>query len=214
MNKNEKRYFEHLVLYNQAKTQLEKEHHFEELRSFSGSELHRIHKTQYALYENWYNIVLRELLNAIHIYENSDDTAKEISKLLWPSVKPADVKKALDTLFDVGVITQDKRGRIRPTTKLITSGLDIPQVTVNKILRQFFELGVGSLDRFAKNDRLCSSVSVSVNNEGFDKISEKIAQCRKEIMTIAAANKGSLDRVYHMNFQLFPVTKKLSGVKK
>lgn len=212
MDKQEGRYFEHLVQYNQGKTQLEKERHFEELQSFAGSEPYKVSKSQYAMYSSWYHAILRDLLNVVTIYDISEESAKILSKTLWPSIDEAEILQALQVLYDVGVIHHDYKGRIRPVNKLVTSGAEIPQVVVNKVLRQFFELGVQSLDRFTRTDRLCSSVSVSVNKNGLDKISEIIAQCRKDILATAASNRNSIDRVYHMNFQLFPVTKKLPGV--
>ena len=92
--------------------------------------------------------------------------------------------------------------------------MDIPRTVVERLLRQFFELGRESLDRFAKEERVCSTVTVSTSREGYERMNERLAQCRKEILEIAGEKTSRLDRVYHMNLQMFPVTVPLTGESK
>jgi uncharacterized protein (TIGR02147 family) len=54
-------------------------------------------------------------------------------------------------------------------------------------------------------------VTVSVSRDAYEKISHRLEQCRKEILEIAHGSDGPLEQVYHMNMQLFPVSKPFRG---
>jgi uncharacterized protein (TIGR02147 family) len=128
---------------------------------------------------------------------------------MTPAVKSADIRNSISKLLELGIVVKDSTGRFRLSDKLISTGLDIPAVIVQKILRQFFELGLESLDRFKKQERVCSTVTVSVSRNGYEQIKTRLEQYRKELLEIAHADQDKLDRVYHVNIQLFPVTKPL-----
>ncbi len=209
LGKKERRYFDLLVLYNQAKKPLEKETHFEELKKFTRSKIYKVSQRQYALYGEWYNVALRELINVVPIFDTSDATCKKLAAYFNPSVKVSDIRKSLETLIATGMIEKRASGRYYLRNKLITTGLDIPVFSVMKILGQFFDLGKAALQRFAKKERVLSTVSVSLSKDGYEQIKLKSEEYRKEILAIAKNDTGKLERVYHMNLQLFPLTKRI-----
>jgi uncharacterized protein (TIGR02147 family) len=215
LGKKEREYFQLLVNYNQAKRQLEREHFYERLRSFKGSKIRRVSREQYCLYEQWYNVVLRELINIIPTFDVSDAScAKLASHFAWP-VKAADIKKSMSRLLQSGILEKQAGGRLRLSDRLITTGLSIPQVIVQKVLRQFFRLGEESLERFKKDERVCATVTVSTSRQGYEQVKARLEQCRKEILEIVHDDPGELEQVYHLNMQLFPVTKSCKqGTKK
>ncbi len=205
LQKRERNYFELLVGYNQAKKELEKDHLYTQLKQFTNAAICRISEEQYGLYDEWYNVVLRDMLNVYPIYEITDETCDQLGKHLQPSVQGSTIKKGIGKLLELGLIEQDKTGRLQLTDQLISTGTQIPPEIVRRILRQFFQLGTSALTRFAPEDRVCSAVSVSVSSEGYDQIKAKLEQTRKEILEIAKAD-SNVDSVYHMNIQLFPVS--------
>jgi len=66
-------------------------------------------------------------------------------------------------------------------------------------------LAVESLDRHEREQRDISTVTVSVDQEGFDQIREKIRECRESVLAIAQACTTE-DRVCQLNMQFFPLT--------
>ena len=205
--RRESEYFQLLVSYNQAKRHIEREHFYERLRSFKGSKIRQVSEKQYCLYEQWYNVVLRELINIIPCYEPSESTCAELASYMVPAVKPSEISKSMKNLLDSGILEKTAGGRLQLSDKLITSGQEIPGVIVQKILLQFFRLGEESLERFKKDDRVCATVTVSTSKEGYEQVKLRLEQCRKEIMEIVQADIGTIDQVHHLNMQLFPVTK-------
>jgi len=203
----EKQYFDLLVGYNQAKKQLEREHYHDMLTAFKDSKIYKVSKNQYSLYEQWYNMAIRELLNIIPCYDLSEETVKRLNKYLTPQVKSADLQKSLRHLFDLGIIIKGPSGRLMLSEKIITTGTQIPTVIVQKYLQQFISLGSEALDRFLKEQRVVSSVTFSVSESGYEKIKARLEECRRDIMEIARRDTDALDRVYNMNMQLFPLSK-------
>lgn len=213
LEKKEKKYFDLLVNYNQAKKDLEKEFYFNELKKFKNSKIFTVSQKQYALYGKWYNIAIRELINIIPIYDTSDNTCKRIASYLEPSIKVSEIKKSLEILIETGIIEKKMSGRYSLKNKLITTGMEIPIFTVRNILEQFFTLGKEAIERFIRKERVVSTVSLSLSDDGYEQIKLKSEEYRKEILKIAENDMGKLNRVYHMNLQLFPLTKRI-GVEK
>ncbi len=213
LGKKEKTFFDLLVNFNQAKKPLEKEHYFNELKKYKKSKIYTVSQKQHALYGEWYNIAIRELINIIPVYDTNDATCKRIANYLSPEVKLSEIKKSLNILIETGIIEKRVSGRYFLKEKLISTGMEIPVFTVQKILSQFFDLGKAAIERFARKERVVSTVSLSLSDEGYDQIKLKTEEYRKELLKIAENDMGKLNRVYHMNLQLFPLTNKI-GVEK
>lgn len=203
----ERTYFELLVQYNQSKKSTEREHLYNRLREFKGSRVRELSKNEYALYDEWYNVALREVLNTFDVADTAIETCRELGRQFVPPVRGEFIQSSLESLIKLGFIVTGRDGFFKLKDKLISSGMTIPPEVVKRVLTQFFQLGVQSLDRFKFDERLCSAVTVSISKDGYKKIEDKLAQVRREILAIAKSDTNVED-VYHMNFQLFPITKK------
>ncbi len=205
LQKREQHYFELLVGYNQAKKEIERDHLYTQLKLFKNAEIKRVSDDEYGLYDEWYNVVLRDILNVYPIYELSLESCQMLSQHIQPKIQAATILKTVEKLAELGVIIQDETGRFCLKDQLISSGTTIPPEIVRRVLRQFFQLGTASLTRFKPEKRVCSAVTVSVSQDGYDQIKAKLEQTRREILEIARAD-SDVDSVYHMNVQLFPVS--------
>jgi uncharacterized protein (TIGR02147 family) len=207
----QKRYFELLVHYNQSKKQVEKDHYFRQLDLFRSSRVKQTATAQYALYSEWFFTVLRELINIIPCRDFSDETCKQLARYVDPRITVDQVRQALSTLDGLGLLTRKGDGAFSVKERFITSGTDIPQVVVNRVLMQFMELAHFSLDRFERHERSLSTLTFSVSEKGFGKIREKLDQYRREILAIVNDDRETIDRVYHLNLHLFPVSRPYRG---
>lgn len=210
-NAKQKRYFELLVSFNQAKKQIEKDHFFRQLDLFRTSKIKETAVAQYAMYSEWFYVVLRELINIIPCKTISDETCRLLAKYFNPRVTPEQVRQALTTLCDLGLLAKNKNGIFSAKERFITSGTEIPQVVVNRVLMQFMELAMLAIDRFARQERSLSTLTFSVSEKGFEKIREKLDQYRREILSVVNEEKEGVDRVFHLNMDLFPVTQPYKG---
>jgi uncharacterized protein (TIGR02147 family) len=206
-SKKEKRFFELLVSYNHAKKQTEREYFYDQMQQFRNANVKQVSSEQYLLYSHWYYLVIRELLSIVNCDDQSEDQCKRFSKLLDPSISISEMKDAFETMLRIGVIEKKADGRIAPAERFTASGGEVPQVIVNRFLLEFTDLARRALDIVPRNKRRFSTLTFSASQQGFQKISERIDEFRREILGIIEEDQNELDRVYHLNFHLFPVSK-------
>jgi uncharacterized protein (TIGR02147 family) len=206
-SKKEKRFFELLVAFNHAKKQSEREYFYEQMQQFRKTNVKQVSSEQYLMYSHWYYLVIRELLSIVDCGDQSDDQCKKLSKLLDPSVSSPEIRDALDTLLRLGVIERKENGRIGSADRFTASGGEVPQVIVNRFLLEFNDLARRALDVVPKSQRRFSTLTFSVSRKGYQKISERIDEFRRELLAMVEDDLEELDRVYHLNFHLFPVSK-------
>jgi uncharacterized protein (TIGR02147 family) len=211
LNTKQKHYFELLVNYSQAKKQVEKDHFFRQLDLFRASKVKETTPAQHAMYAEWYYTVLRELINILPCRKNSADTMKLLARQVIPRLTPDQVRQALKTLDELGLLKCKPDGIIAAREPFITTGAEIPQVVIDRILMQFTDLARLAIDRFSRQERSLSTLTFSVSEKGFAKIREKLDQYRREILSIVNEEADPVDRVYHLNLHLFPVSKPNKG---
>jgi uncharacterized protein (TIGR02147 family) len=211
--KREQEFFEALVQFNQAGSQLERDHLFTRLAGLKSASVKTVSPQQYELYTHWFYVVLREALNFSACRDGSEEDVRALSRMLRPTVKSADIVKALETLKALGVVSADGNGVLRPHEAFISSGTDLPPVLANRMVVEFMELARQALDGIPREERSLSTLTISASLQSFDKIKSVISEARREILSIVEKETGEIDRVYHVNLQLFPVAQKNAGGK-
>ncbi|HEX7510356.1 MAG TPA: TIGR02147 family protein, partial [Chitinivibrionales bacterium] len=136
-NAKQKYYFELLVNYNQAKEQIEKDHYYGQLEIFRSSKVTQTLAAQHALYSQWFYVVLRELIDIVPCKDFSEGTCRILGRYFEPRVPSEQIKEALVTLDQLGLLVKKSNGAYTVRQRFITSGMDIPQVVINRVLMQF-----------------------------------------------------------------------------
>jgi uncharacterized protein (TIGR02147 family) len=207
LGKREQRYFELLVRYNQARNQTERDHYFEQLEVYRSIKIARVAQRQYRLYTHWYYTVIREMLSQVKCRAGSIESAKRISALLQPWVPAAEIAKVFEALEEEGIIQRENDGTLRPSEAFISSGTDVPAVVVNRVLQEFLDRSKEALERVPRSERTTATLTFSVSQKGVEKIRRRLEEQRREILAIVNEDADPADRVYHLNMNLFPVTK-------
>jgi uncharacterized protein (TIGR02147 family) len=164
-----------------------------------------LERTQYDYYEHWYNIAIREMLAFLPYRNNSG----EFSRLLTPPVPPGKVKKAVELLQSLGLLSQGPDG-LQASKALLKTDPSMESLFLPRFHQSMAKLAVEALDRFPKTERYFSGTTVSISAEVYSVIVEKIRALRRDILAHVQADP-SPERVYHLNMQLFPLT---SGPRK
>ena len=73
--------------------------------------------------------------------------------------------------------------------------------------RMMSKLATPAIDLPA-DERNFSGVTMGVSRESYDRIVKVLDECRRQIIAIAAEDK-SIEQVYRLNLQLFPLTKSI-----
>jgi uncharacterized protein (TIGR02147 family) len=203
LSETEAAYFKYLVYFNQAKTLEEKDKYFDILMELkSPHSQHVLEKSQYNYYTDWYNIAIREILSYFPYKDNPDELGKEIA----PPVSPKKVKKALELLEQLQLIEKRSDGAYSLTSRAITTGPEIQSLLIPKFHLTMGKLAWEAVTRFKKDDRYFSSVSMSITRSGYEKLIHMIRDFRKKVVE-RVAEEADADRAYHLNLQLFPMSK-------
>jgi uncharacterized protein (TIGR02147 family) len=201
-------YFELLVLFGQAKGHAEKKGYFEKIISFPKSNLKQVDSTQYAFYEKWHYSVIREVL-AFHPFQ---DDYRDLARMLEPPISTAEAQKAIKLLEELGLIRKNEQGIYEKTDPVITSGYDTRSLAVNQFIIETLDLAKVALDKLPREERSLSALTLSLPEDGYALVEEKVKNFRRELLELARTCTDP-KRVIQVNFQIFPVTRKPEGEK-
>lgn len=198
---SEATYFEEMVNFLQAKTNKEKNLYFSRMIALRKSfKIDTIEEWQYEYYSNWYNPAIRELITSGAF----DGDTKELARLLIPPITKNEVEKSINLLLKLGLIIKQGDSYIQ-SSPFITTGPEVQSLAVVNFHKKMGELAVESLERVPKEERNITASTIFITEDMFDTMRKKIDDFRKELLALASSDcKG--ERVYQVNFQVFPVS--------
>ncbi|MGB7567221.1 MAG: TIGR02147 family protein [Chitinivibrionales bacterium] len=202
LKKRETDFFATMVRFNQEKNTEKKIRLFEELISFRESLIYRLKPHSYKYFDKWYHSVMRALLEFIDV----KDDATMIAKMVIPAIRPDQARNSLKVLAELGLIAPDANGHWRPTRKSIDTGSSESSVMINNFVLSMLDRAREAMNRFPREQRLYSCVTLSVNKEGYNELLAELREFRRRSAEIA--QKHPADHVVQVNFQMFPVSKK------
>jgi uncharacterized protein (TIGR02147 family) len=200
LSEKEGEYFELLVSFNQAKIAQYKRIGFDQIMHFRRLNLKRLQPIEYEFYHEWYHSVIREILSMM---PESQVSSAQIAKRLIPEISAREARKSIRLLQKIGLIKKSN-GKFIQTDAFISTGLKWESSIINAFQLKMAELGVEAIERFPKNQRDISTLTVSLSAESLERIKALIKSVRDNILEEA---KTGGDRVYQINFQVFPVSK-------
>jgi uncharacterized protein (TIGR02147 family) len=128
-----------------------------------------------------------------------------IARRLWPPIKAAEAKLALETLLKLGLLRRHEDGKITQAEPLITTGPELHAVHIANYHRAMMERAAASIDLIPSDGRDISAVTLLVGRSGVKRIKERVRRFRRELLELAL---GEIDatQVVQLNLQLFPLS--------
>jgi len=206
LDKKETEYFITLVKYSQADSHERRRYWFEELLAMRKSKASPISADQYEYFSAWYNVAIRELLNFYPFRGDFNALAAQLT----PKIAPADAKKSVELLLRLGLVTEQEDHTLRPTDKTITTVPMVPLVAVHNFQKQALDLAKESIDRFPRDSRSISTLTLSLSEKTYKDIEEKLSKFRADVLDMVKNDQGEIDRVCQFNFQIYPFSQKKS----
>lgn len=200
---SEARYFECLVLFNQAKTLEEKNAQMRRLVANQKVETKTLAKKQLNLFSKWYYVVVRELL----YFHRLKDDFRTAARMLIPSITTEEAEKAVRELEALEMLEKDADGNFLQRESAISTGNEIRSLQVANFQVETMELAKQAIDRFPMEERDISCMTMTLSQTSFDQVKAEIQAFRRRLSAIAVADE-QVDQVFQCNIQFFPVTKK------
>ncbi len=204
LGSTEAKYFRAIVGYGQPSTYEEREYWFEQVVQLNNTPKKLVDKKTYAYYKKWYYASIRAYL------ETCDFKCEynEASEALYGRVSPQEVKEAVENLSTLGLIAPDKRGYLKPTDKVLTSG----EIVKDELLKHYQIANLDNLRNILQEDapetHNSSQMIVSVSSEAANRIGKRLRQFRSEILSIAHKDEQRAERVYRIAIYAYPESRK------
>ena len=206
-NKKETEYFEDLVSFNQAKTQTEKDFYFGKIMGLRQSvQVKNLDDEQYEFFANWYYSVIRELAPMLP----TGMTASAMAKYVIPGITSAQIKRSLQLLLKLGILKKNENGAYAQTDSFI-KGISTPtrKMGITKFQQSMLVLAKQAWDHFPENDISMVTSTLTLSEEVAQQVKSEIKAFNQHLLNLAQADTKPATRVYHINLNLFPVTKKI-----
>jgi len=201
----ETRYFELLVLLDQARSQEERMHFLDRIATWRRTPVAVMESSQVAFCRDWRAVAILECLDLL---EHRDDHAL-LGSFLKPSATGDEVEEILKLLENLGLARRDDQGIWRSTETTLSTG-DSEAQAVDIFRQSTMELGIASIDRFTREDRSISTLTVTLSKASFERVRDRLRHLRRDILEISRGDEES-DRVVQINFQAFPLAIRSEG---
>ncbi|MGE0171392.1 MAG: TIGR02147 family protein [Oligoflexales bacterium] len=201
----DKKYFEALVEFSNAKTVGDKEELFTKMIDLKSNVLaSEYDKACLEYFSEWFHPVVRELVG----WKDFQYDPMWIADTIQPRIRPQQAKKSLELLEQLNLIAFDKaKDRWVQTSQRISTGSQVRGIAFMRYHQMMIDLAKTSLDRFASKERNVTALTVSVDEAAYQKIKLIVEETNAKVMQIAD-ECGNVDNVYQLNIQLFPFSKK------
>jgi uncharacterized protein (TIGR02147 family) len=201
LRKNEVAYFCDLVQYNQARGGPAKERCYARLLKFAQfRKVHQLSAAQAQYFSEWYIPAIRELAARTDFQSEPEWIADQ----LLPSISPAQARKALKVLFELGFLITNE-GRVQRAHELVSSGGPLGHQLV-AYHRAMLERASAAIDLVPRDEREISSVTLCVSQSKLLELKQQIRDFRQHLLQTAEA-QDDFERVVQVSFQLFPISK-------
>jgi uncharacterized protein (TIGR02147 family) len=200
---DEAKYFRALVNYNQTMSPHEKEFFFDQLVRLNRTPHKIVDKSAYDYYKEWYHTAIRALLDIIDF----KDDYKALASRLFPSISIKQARDSIDLLKRTGMISRNGRGFWKPTDKVIVSGNFIKDALVKQFQMKCLEHGKTVLASELDRGQRTMALTLSLSDEARGRITQRMEQFKSEIRSIVHKDEKPASRVFHLNLNLFPMSK-------
>jgi uncharacterized protein (TIGR02147 family) len=204
-NEKESTYFKYLVLFDQAKTGKEKQEHYAVLRSMENMKSEKaLNSEQFDYFSTWYNVVIRELVT---LFDFKDDF-KLLASTVLPPIKAREAEKSVEQLQRLGLIKKRPDGTYMQVDTAITVDSGVASLAIRQLNKVMAMHAIDAIENVIKTERTIFGVTVGISSEMYDIINAELASFKDRIVTLVSRD-GKCDRVYQLNLQLFPMSRKL-----
>lgn len=193
-------YFDLLLAASRTKSEKTRTEILEKAILLRDIKRHYLEAKEQKYLSDWWTPVIRALIEVNQGRVN----AKEIADTLEPPIGEDKVQESIDLLKDLGFIQPLGNDRVRLSDAHITITGEERAQAIRQFQANVMQIGARSLNTIDPADRDISTLTMAVDQKGFEDIKSMIQEFRKEVQ-IRVDKCGKPTRVLQMNLALFPV---------
>ena len=204
----ESEYFKQLVLFGNAETDTAKKAALLEMDKIALEHKVRVVDSDaFQYYESWKYPVVRELAPMM-----PGAQPRKIADECKEYVSAEEVRDILAFLVKAGFLKKDGEKIYSQTEKAVIGSAEAQPIAIRAMHKEMGNMAVRAVDRYNASERYFTGMTIGVNEANYARIVAEIDACAKKIAAIANESDNQ-DQVYGLNFQFFPFTNKIEGVK-
>lgn len=206
----DRRYFQMLVRYNNARLNHERDSLLQQLlaiKSETVTDQQDVRVLEY--FSEWYHPVIRELIGLGSI----SATPESIAEQLYPRLLPKEIERSIELLESLGLIVRQGNRLVRSKEDVVvTKG--VGRHIAIRYHQKMMDAAKTALEVAPKDLREYNSLTVNLTPKVMNQAKEIIQEACRKVLALEgqargnAAGEGDVDNlVFQLNFQLFPFTK-------
>ena len=207
------RYFERLVLFNQARDEREREFHLTRLAEMRPKKKFKdIENDQMEFFSNLLLVVIHQLASVPDFNEDP----QWIARRLRIKATPTEVRKALETLERLKLLKRKKNGKLEPAEWSLSTSIEVTDWIAYRFHSDLLGHASEALSKLTHRQRDFSAITFPLPMDKLDDLKDRIRQFQDELMEWAEEihlDNGSrknpqTEEIFQLNFQGFPATNK------
>ncbi len=149
----------------------------------------------------WYFVATRELA----LLPGFQPDARWVAARLRPKVSVAEAQRALDALFELGMLQQTEQGVVAAEPTVVTPH-EVAGLAARNYHRGMLELARDSIERFTPEQRHLGAATVGVSESLLPQLKAELAAFQERVLDLCDSSASDADRVYQVHLALFPLT--------
>ncbi|MGZ3796230.1 MAG: DUF4423 domain-containing protein [Pseudobdellovibrionaceae bacterium] len=170
------------------------------------AKLRIIDDKSFQVISNWYYLAVRELCRMRNFKEDPEWIAEEF---LF-KVTARETASAIKTLLALGLLVRNAKGHLCLAEGRLNTANDISNEAIKRYHEQMLENAKRALRTVPPNEREITSTTLVMSSSNMEKAKELIRDFKNNFEKLMEEDSG--DRVFQIQIQLFPLTKKNKGV--
>ncbi|MBN2037282.1 MAG: TIGR02147 family protein [Chitinispirillaceae bacterium] len=203
LNKKETSYLQLMVNYNQHRSASDKQRFLRKMVRLNSSGTVLLKPDQYEYYQKWYYAAIHDILS---FYPFSGDFGA-LARMVEPAITRLEAAKAVTLLERLGFIAKKEDGSYACSYPGISAYAEGHSLVLSSYAEAMMDQAQQALQKFPGDERSISWAGFSMSKATFEKVREEAREFRKRIIAMAQADR-SPDRAYHINMQIFPVSRR------
>lgn len=201
-------YFREMVAYGKAKTPENIRKHFEALQKMRPSRCRMLDEARYRYFQQWFYPVIRSALD-VYEYHGEQDAAL-LGNSCIPKLTANQVTTAVEALLQLELAEIRPDGRVVPSDSHVRTQDHWLSASISEYQKSVTELARLSIENIPKESRDISTLTMALDSSQIEKIRTILAEARKSIVNVVNSMPAEqCDSVFQLNFQMFPMMKKV-----
>lgn len=165
------------------------------------SPTHKLNLNQFAMMRDWYPVVIQSLISNFDFREDYS----WISRKLRRKVTPAQIKKSIEILLDLGIVRRSSEGLLERTHTELETTHEIPSEAIREHHKGMMSRAIEAVDEQDVSARHFNSVTLKFDPKNMAAAKQKILKFVVDFNSQFEVENSS--QIYQLNMQFFEHTK-------